>query len=318
MQNKVPKILQDTLAPAEWPADPDLEWNPPGHGEVYVALATSGMLDTLLDHGYEYMFLSNVDNLGATLDLGILGYVASEGVPFLMEVADRTEADRKGGHIARTRESQLLLREIAQCPEADLPAFQDIKRYKYFNTNNIWVNLRRLKALMAENNNVLKLPMIRNSKTVDPKDPSSPKVFQLETAMGAAIAVFAGAQVLRVDRDRFMPVKTCDDLLRLRSDVYSLDEDYHIHATGAGAPTVIALDPRFYKRIDDFEARFAGGAPSLRECERLAVEGDILFGGGVTCRGAVRVVNRAAEQRRLPDGATLADAEVDLTRRLSE
>jgi UTP--glucose-1-phosphate uridylyltransferase len=312
MQNKVPKILQDSLGPAEWPRDPELEWNPPGHGEVYVALATSGMLDTLLDHGYEYMFLSNVDNLGATLDLGILGYLAGADVPFLMEVADRTAADRKGGHIARARDGRLILREIAQCPEEDQAAFQNIQRYKYFNTNNIWVNLRRLKAIMAENDNVLKLPMIRNAKTLDPKDSSSPNVFQLETAMGAAIAVFPGAEVLRVGRDRFMPVKTCDDLLRLRSDFYTLDESYQVHAVATAVPTVIELDPRFYRRVDDFEARFADGPPSLRECARLAVQGDVRFGRDVVCKGLARVVNGGAAQRRIPDGTTIADATVSL------
>jgi UTP--glucose-1-phosphate uridylyltransferase len=319
LQNKVPKILQSNLQAAEWQADPELEWCPPGHGEVYIALATSGLLDSLLGHGYEYMFLSNVDNLGATLDLGILGYIAIEQVSFLMEVADRTEADKKGGHIARQRnreagrgDGQLILREIAQCPEADLPAFQDVKRHRYFNTNNIWINLRRLKQIMDQNGNVLALPMIRNAKTVDPKDASSPKVFQLETAMGAAIGVFAGAQVLRVGRDRFMPVKTCEDLLRLRSDTYELDESYQIRATVPGAPAVIELDGRFYKRIDDFEARFPHGAPSLRECARLAVEGDVLFGAGVICKGRARIVNSSATQRQLPDHALIADMEVNI------
>jgi UTP--glucose-1-phosphate uridylyltransferase len=309
MQNKVPKILQDTLAPAEWPADRHLEWCPPGHGEVYVALATSGLLDALLANGYEYLFLSNSDNLGATLDLGVLGYITSQEIPFLIEIAERTEADKKGGHIARLHDGQLILREIAQTPAADLPAFQDITRHRYFNTNNIWVNLKQVKAILLQHDNVIKLPMIRNAKTLDPKDSGSPNVYQLETAMGAAIAVFPGAQVLRVNRDRFMPVKTCDDLLRLRSDIFTLDEHYRIQATIAGAPAVVALDPRYYRRIDDFEQRFPVGAPSLRECTRLAVEGDVVFGSGIICKGAVRVENNAGEQGRLPDAILLEDAE---------
>ena len=312
MQHKVPKVLQGTLAPAEWPAAPQLEWCPPGHGEVYIALATSGMLDTLLAHGYEYLFMANVDNLGATLDLGILGYIAETGIPFLMEVADRTEADKKGGHIARRHDGQLILREVAQCPEPDLPAFQDIARHAYFNTNNIWVNLRQLKQLLDANGNVLKLPMIRNAKTLDPKDSRSPAVYQLETAMGAAIGVFAGAQVLRVGRDRFMPVKTSEDLLRLRSDIYTLDEGFRLQQVSATPPAIVSLDARYYKLIADFEARFAQGAPSLRDCERLAVQGDVAFGAGVVCRGAVQVVNRAEGQRSVPDAATLA-GECDLT-----
>ncbi len=312
MQNKVPKVVQDTLTPAEWPANPSLEWCPPGHGEVYIALATSGMLATLLAHGYEYLFLSNVDNLGATLDLGILGYIAEQNIPFLMEVATRTEADKKGGHIAQQLNGQLILREVAQCPEADLPAFQDITRHAYFNTNNIWVNLRQLKQLLDANNNVLKLPMIRNMKTVDPKDSHSPAVYQLETAMGAAIGVFPGAQVLHVHRDRFLPVKTCDDLLRLRSDIYTLDEAFRLVQANEAPPTIVALDGRFYKLIADFEARFPHGAPSLRDCARLVVQGDVAFGTGVVCRGEVRLLNRGTLQSSVPDGAILV-GEHDLT-----
>jgi UTP--glucose-1-phosphate uridylyltransferase len=320
IQNKVPKIRQDTLEPVEWPDDPQLEWCPPGHGEVYIVLATSGLLDTLLERGYQYLFISNSDNLGATLDLGILGYIASEQIPFLMEVADRTEADKKGGHIARLRAAgeghgagQLILREIAQCPEEDLPAFQDIGRHHYFNTNNMWIDLVRLKQLLEANNNVLKLPMIRNAKTVDPKDTRSPAVYQLETAMGTAIGIFEGAQVLRVGRDRFMPVKTCDDLLRLRSDIYTLDQDYQLRAVAGSQMTIVQLDPRYYKRIDDFEARFPAGAPSLRKCKQLTVQGDVCFGARVVCQGSARIVNRANGQRQLPDDSLIADAEIDLS-----
>jgi UTP--glucose-1-phosphate uridylyltransferase len=312
IQNKVPKIRQDTLGPVDWPADPQLEWCPPGHGEIYIVLATSGLLDQLLERGYEYLFISNSDNLGATLDRGILGYIASEQIPFLMEVADRTEADKKGGHIAKLHNGQLILREVAQCPEEDLPAFQDIGRHRYFNTNNIWVDLVRLKQLLEANNNVLKLPMIRNAKTVDPKDARSPAVYQLETAMGAAIGVFAGARVLRVGRDRFMPVKTCEDLLRLRSDIYTLDQDYRLRAGAGSQMTLIQLDARYYKRIDDFEARFPAGAPSLRTCTQLTVQGDVCFGAGVVCQGTARIVNHTGEQRQLAAGALIEDTEVDL------
>jgi UTP--glucose-1-phosphate uridylyltransferase len=205
------------------------------------------------------------------------------------------------------------LREIAQCPEQDLPAFQDIKRHKYFNTNNIWLSLSQLKQTLAEHNNVIELPMIRNAKTVDPKDSASPAVYQLETAMGAAIGVFPGAQVLRVGRDRFMPVKTCEDLLRLRSDFYELDEHYRLRQAGAAEPTIVVLDSRYYKLIDDFEARFAEGAPSLRKCTRLVVQGDVRFAANVVCKGDVRIINRAAEQRRLPPGCVLDQTERDLT-----
>ena len=301
-QHKVPKVLQDGLAPAIWPQDPQLEWCPPGHGDIYTALLTSGMLDTLLDKGYEVAFVSNADNLGAELDPLVLGYFVDRGLTFLMEAADRTAADRKGGHLARrTGDGRLVLRESAQCPEEDSDAFQDIERHRYFNTNNLWINLPALDALLRQQGGLLHLPMIRNSKTVDPRDPDSPKVYQLETAMGSAIAAFEGAGALRVPRTRFSPVKNCDDLLAVRSDAYVLTPEWQVmvHPDRAGGDPVIRLDPRFYKMIDQMEARFPDGPPSLIDCARLTVQGDVLFGPGVVCRGTVEVNNPSEAQLKI-------------------
>lgn len=314
LQNKVPKVLANSLEPAEWPESPDLEWCPPGHGELYLSLVTTGLLDQLLAEGYEYLFVSNADNLGATLDPTILGYMASKGTPFLMEVAARTEADKKGGHIARRRaDGQLLLREIAQCPDDDLDDFQDLSRHGYFNTNNIWINLPKLKQILIERNNMLQLPMIRNSKSLDPRDSSSPAVYQLETAMGAALEVFPGAEVLQVERSRFMPVKTCQDLLVVRSDIYSLDEQFHLALAperSLAAP-VVELDGRYFKLIDDFEQRIPE-PPSLIDCAQLKVEGDVAFEPGLVLRGAVSILNSSDEQRKLKADAPLADQTLEL------
>jgi UTP--glucose-1-phosphate uridylyltransferase len=303
VQNKEPKIGVDELMPAEWPADAELEWCPPGHGDLYTALVTSGMLERLLDAGYEYAFVANADNLGAVLDPAILAWFARDDIPFLMEVADRTEADRKGGHLARRRDGGLVLRESAQTPDHDMDAFQDVSRHRFFNTNNLWVNLRTLRAVLEERGNVLGLPMIRNRKTVDPGDSSSPAVYQLETAMGSAIGVFDGAQAVRVARERFAPVKTTNDLLVLRSDAYVLTEDAHVQLAPQrrdGAP-LVDLDPAHYKLLEPFEARFPGGPPSLLACERFAVRGDVRFGKDVVARGAVEVEGPATIQ----DGTVL-------------
>jgi UTP--glucose-1-phosphate uridylyltransferase len=313
MQNKVPKVLRDTLAPAAWPADRELEWCPPGHGEVYLVLYASGVLDALLAQGITYLFLSNADNLGATLDPAILGYLLQHQVPFLMEVAQRTEVDKKGGHVARREDGRLILREVAQCPEEDLPAFQDVERHRFFNTNNLWIHLPTLHAILAERGGVLKLPMIRNAKTLDPRDSSSPGVYQLETAMGAAIEVFGGAQVLHVSRERFMPVKVCADLLALRSDIYTMSEDCCLRPNPRRTlpAIVLDLDGRFYKLIADFERRFPA-TPSLVECERLQVRGDVLFEPHVTMRGTLRLNNSASEQRRVPAGTILESGDHEL------
>ena len=301
MQGKVPKLVEDGLDPVDWPADPSLEWAPPGHGDVYSSLRTSGMLDRLLAGGYRYLFLSNSDNLGAVLDPRILAWFASEGLPFLSESTDRTESDRKGGHLARSREDgRLVLRETAQTPEEDLDSMQDVSRHRYFNCNNIWVDLEALDRTLDERDGVLGLPMIVNRKTADPGDSSSPAVVQLETAMGAAVAVFEGAAALRVSRARFAPVKKTDDLLVVRSDAYELAEDFTVRLASERAP-VVTLDPGYFKLLGDFEQRFAAGPPSLVGCERLTVEGDVSFGRDVTVRGDVTVEG----PRRVEDGELL-------------
>ena len=170
------KLLADGYEPVSWPAAPGLEWAPPGHGEVFASLASSGLLAELLERGYEHLFLSNSDNLGAVLEPRILGWFAAEGLPFVSELVDRTEGDRKGGHLARRRsDGQLLLRETAQVPDQDQEAFEDVSVHRYFNCNNIWVSLRALERALAERGGVLELPMIVNRKTVDPSDPASPR-----------------------------------------------------------------------------------------------------------------------------------------------
>ncbi len=142
LQNKEPKLLAEDLTPASWPQDPRLEWAPPGHGDLYTALVTSGTLARMREQGYDYAFVSNSDNLGAVLDPRILAWFAREGLPFAMEVCDRTEADRKGGHLARRPGAGLVLREIAQTPDEDFEAFMDIGRDGDFYTNNLLVDLR--------------------------------------------------------------------------------------------------------------------------------------------------------------------------------
>jgi UTP--glucose-1-phosphate uridylyltransferase len=290
-----------------WPGNPELEWAPPGHGDLYTALNTSGMLATLLQRGYRYAFVSNSDNLGAVLEPRILAWFASERIPFLMEVTDRTEADRKGGHVARRRD-RLVLREIAQTPDDDVDAFQDVRRHRFFNTNTLWIDLRALAEALERNGGVLPLPLIVNRKTVDPKDPSSPEVFQLETAMGAAIEVFEGGRALRVPRRRFVPVKTTNDLLVVRADAFRLTEDGRVEPAPERAgeePPIVDLDARFYKLLHHFDARFPVGPPSLVGCERLSVVGDVRFGREVVVRGRVTLEHSGDEQLVIADGTVL-------------
>jgi UTP--glucose-1-phosphate uridylyltransferase len=308
VQGRFPKIRVDDLRPVEWPANPELEWAPPGHGDLYTSIVTSGMLDALLERDYQYAFVSNIDNLGATISPRILGWFAHHGMPFLMEAAVRAESDRKGGHLARRRDGGgLLLREIAQTPEEDLEAFQTIGRHRFFNANTLWLDLRRLREELDRRHGVLGLPLIVNRKNVDPTDPSSPEVFQLETAMGAAVGVFEGARAVHIPRRRFAPVKTTDQLLALRSDAYVVhgETDGAIELARAGDPPVVSLDPAVYRLMAEFEARFPAGPPSLRRCDRLEVRGDVLFGADVEVHGSVVVENDGDGQMRIEDGTVL-------------
>lgn len=301
VQHKVPRIDALTFGPVVWPEDESLEWCPPGHGDLYIALASSGMLETLRSNGFRYAFVSNADNLGAVLDLRILGWFAQEGLPFAMEVADRTPADRKGGHLA-LRGGRLMLRESAQCAPEDVAAFQDIERHHFFNTNNLWLDLDALAAALATSPDGLPLPVISNEKHVSPTDPTSPRCLQLETAMGSAIECFEGAQAIAVPRERFAPVKTTSDLLVLWSDAYELSSDARIVSRNpeSDRKRVVELDPRYFGQIADFEARFEDGAPSLRSCRKLTIRGDFRFGPGVTVEGEVELVNADETQREIP------------------
>jgi UTP--glucose-1-phosphate uridylyltransferase len=306
-QSMIPKLEADTLEPVSWSASPALEWTPPGHGDVYGALRRSGMLAALLERGFDFAMISNSDNLGATFDPRIAMHMVNRELPFLMEVVEGTEADRKGGHIAQRRDDgQLILRETAQTPPEDEESFRDFRRWRFYNTNNLWIDLRRLSDLLDQRGGVLPLPLIVNHKTVDPRDGDSTPVVQLESAMGAAIGSFAGAELMLVPRTRFVPVKTTDDLLVLRSDVYEVSDGLMIEPVPErqGRLPYVELDKRFYRLIDEFERRFPAGPPSLREAERLIVHGDVTFGTGVVVRGAVELT--ADAPTRVQDGSELS------------
>jgi UDP-N-acetylglucosamine pyrophosphorylase len=301
MQNQAPKVDAKTFGPISWPQNPQLEWCPPGHGDLYPALLGSGWLDRLLAEGAQYLFVSNSDNLGASLDLKLLRYFARGKRPFLMEVAERTPSDRKGGHVAR-RNGRFLLRELAQCPDSDMTAFQDIERHRFFNTNSLWLRLDSLKELLEKKGGFIPLAVIRNAKTVDPRNKNSPPVIQLETAMGAAIESFENAGAIVVPRNRFAPVKTTGDLLALRSDAYEVSNDWRIVlAEGIGGrPPTIDLDANHYRLVDQLDQKTRDGVPSLKACRELTVKGPVLLNAGNVFRGSVTIRNESATPKPLP------------------
>jgi len=309
LQNKEPKLLAKDLSPVSYPKDPDLEWCPPGHGDLYTALRGTGLLDRLIDAGYQYVFVANSDNLGATPDARVAGWFARSGAPFAIEAVRRTPSDRKGGHFARRRlDGRIVLRETAQTPEGDRAALADLTRHQFCSTNNVWFDVTAMKQALDVRGGILGLPLIRNVKPVDPGDPSSAQVIQIETAMGSAIEVFEGARTIEVGRDRFVPVKTTNDLLVLRSDVYDIGSDFVLDQNGTAVPYV-DLDTDHYRLVGEFDKRFPEGAPSLKGATRLTVNGDWTFGRDVRVVGEVDL--EAASAQRVASGTVLSGERAD-------
>jgi UTP--glucose-1-phosphate uridylyltransferase len=301
LQNREPKLDAETLEPVSWPANPDLEWCPPGHGDLYTALQTSGMLQTLLDAGFRYATVSNADNLGAVPDAEIAAWFAATGAPYAAELVAKSDADVKGGQlVVRRSDGQIIQRETAQVVPGELDVANDRHVHPFFHANNLWFDLVQLAELLEKHDGVMPLPLIRNLKTVDPSDKSSTKVVQIETAMGSAVNVFPGARVIEVERKRFLPVKTTNDLMLLRSDVYELTPEQHLIARKP-AP-LVDLDERF-KLIADFEARTPSGPPSLLGADSLTVQGDWIFGADVVATGDALLVAPGEGVHTVPDGA---------------
>ena len=119
---------------------------------------------------------------------------------------------------------------------------------------------------------------------MDPRDKSSLKVWQLETAMGAAIECFDGSLAIEVPRSRFAPVKTTADLFALRSDAYEKRPDGSVGLVAAreGKPPVVKLSSE-YKLVDSLAQ--IGSVPSLLKAEALTLEGDVQFASGVAITG---------------------------------
>ncbi|RSX56034.1 UTP--glucose-1-phosphate uridylyltransferase [Bifidobacterium dolichotidis] len=291
IQHREPKIEIATGLPVSYPQNPELEWCPPGHGDLFSTIWESGLLDELDARGFKYLFISNSDNLGARPSQTLAQHFENTGAPMMIEVARRTHADRKGGHLVFNKVTHRLeLREMSQVHPDDRYDAMNIKKHPYFNTNNIWVRIDALRDMLAKYNGVLPLPVIRNKKTVDPTNPDSTPVMQLETAMGAAVSLFEGATCVLVDRMRFLPVKTTDDLFIMRSDRFHLTDLYEMEDGNYIFPNV-SLDPRYYKNIHDFDERFPYSIPSVAAANSVTIEGDWTFGRDVSFYGDAKLTD---------------------------
>ncbi|KAI9509718.1 UDPGP-domain-containing protein [Russula earlei] len=275
-QSRYPRIFKETLLPCPKTADSDKKfWYPPGHGDLYNALLHSGVLDQLIAEGKEYLFVSNSDNLGAVVDQSILQHMIDTQAEFIMEVTDKTKADIKGGTLV-DYEGSIRLLEVAQVPSEHLQDFKSVRKFKIFNTNNLWINLHALKRVLETDG--IDLEIIINEKSLDDGQP----VIQLETAAGAAIKHFKGAHGVNVPRSRFLPVKSCSDLLLIKSDIYSLEHGQ------------LVINP----------SRMFENTPVIKLGDHFK-KGDVYFGRNVTLRGTVIVVANEGQRIDIPDGCIL-------------
>ncbi|KAI9890382.1 MAG: UTP-glucose-1-phosphate uridylyltransferase [Vezdaea aestivalis] len=308
-QSRYPRVLKDSLLPAPKNNKSQIsDWYPPGHGDVFESLYNSGILDKLLARGVEIVFLSNADNLGAVVDLRILQHMVESDAEYIMELTDKTKADVKGGTIIDYEGSVRLL-EIAQVPKEHTNEFKSIKKFKYFNTNNIWLNLKAIKRVVE--NSELEMEIIPNNKTIpaDKKGESDLSIVQLETAVGAAIRHFKNAHGVNVPRRRFLPVKTCSDLMLVKSDLYSLKHgQLSIDPSRFGPAPLIKLGSDF-KKVSDFQKRISS-IPKMLELDHLTITGAVNLGRGVQLKGTVIIVATEGSTIDVPPGSILENVVV--------
>jgi UTP--glucose-1-phosphate uridylyltransferase len=228
-----------------------------------------------------------------------------EKIEFLLEVTDRTPADRKGGTLV-IRDGRLDLLEIAQVSPQDRDLFMDIDRFRVFNTNNVWIDLDALAESL--DSGPLNLPLIQNHKKIGLE-----KIIQLETAMGAAVGSFSRARGLRVGRDRFFPTKKVEDLFRLQSDACILDDMCRLQINPQRPPHLpprpqVQFSPDFLADPLDFPEHFEDPeSVSLLAAISLEVTGRVFFERDVKVEGRVIVSPDNGETYRIPRGTVLRD-----------
>ncbi|KAI9680984.1 MAG: UTP-glucose-1-phosphate uridylyltransferase [Trizodia sp. TS-e1964] len=316
-QSRYPRVLKDSLLPAPKTFDSaNSDWYPPGHGDVFESLYNSGVLDKLIDAGKEIIFLSNADNLGAVVDLRILQHMVETESEYIMELTDKTKADVKGGTIIDYDGSVRLL-EIAQVPKEHVNEFKSIKKFKYFNTNNIWLNLKAIKRVVEKSE--LAMEIIPNDKTIaaDKKGETDVSIVQLETAVGAAIRHFQNAHGVNVPRRRFLPVKTCSDLMLVKSDLYSLKHGQLIIDPSRFGPAPLVKLGTDFKKVSSFEKRIPS-VPKILELDHLTITGAVNLGRGVVLKGTVIIVATEGSTIDIPPGSILENVVVQGSLRLLE
>lgn len=301
MQSAFPRISAETLMPVGENNGKEALY-PPGHGDLFYSLNKTGLLDELINEGKEILFISNIDNLAATVDFKIIDFMLENKIDYLMEVTDKTRADIKGGTLIE-HDGILNLLEIAQVPPEKKSEFTSVRKFKIFNTNSIWINLKALKKVIETTG--MNLDIIVNRKTLPG---SKEKVIQLETAIGAAIKYFPNSVGMVVPRSRFLPVKTTSDLFLIESNLYLEDHGSLKMNPKRAYPNnpLIKLLGSNFKKYDYYLENFKS-IPDILELDHLTVSGNVRFGRNVTLKGTVIIIADENSVINIPDGAILDD-----------
>lgn len=302
-QKQFPRVWADNLLPMAYNGNQgtsdNAEWYPPGHGDVYDSFYRSEFFQDLKKNGKDIVFISNIDNLGATVDMNILNHIASNNIEFAMEVTPKTRADVKGGTLV-SYEGRVSLLELAQVPKDKVEEFKSIRKFKVFNTNNMWINMNALEKQLPD----LNLDIIVNGKVAKGRP-----IIQLETAAGAAIKHFSHSIGINVPRTRFLPVKNCSDLMLVQSNLYASENGTlvlnpeRLEKAGDASIPVIKLGPEF-QHVGNFSKRF-GSIPDILELDHLTVSGDVVFGPKVSLKGTVIIIAEQGSHIDIPAGSVL-------------
>jgi len=300
-QSKYPRFEKETLLPLAQDVNSENHdaWYPPGHGDFYQSFSNSGLLADMIAEGRSICFVSNIDNTGAVVDVNILNAMGESGDEFIMEVTEKTMADVKGGTLVQY-ENKLRLLELAQVPKPFVEEFKSVRKFNVFNTNSIWVDLNAVQRVMEEG--TLEMEIIVNPKTTD----DGVQVIQLETAVGAAMKCFEKVKGIKVPRSRFLPVKKTDDLLLIKSNLYTLQNGVLKMSPERqfGTTPLVKCGAKNFSKVKEFMMRFPT-IPDVLELNHLTVSGDVNFGRNVILKGTVIVIANHGDRIDIPDGAVL-------------
>jgi UTP--glucose-1-phosphate uridylyltransferase len=295
-QGMYPLMYKTNLSPIPQSKN-DPNWSPPGSAEIFVLLKTTGLLDELLKEGKKFAFLSDVENLGATIDPKLLYHVEQKQINLLLEVTPRTKSEGNfmGGVPVLFRKKQHIL-ELSQVPMHIRQTRFNFQDFKYLNTNNIWISLQTL----------AKIEKISMDWALHSKMQKGREVVYIDTPVSMAIQSFPNPTAITVPRQRYRQVHHTSHLLAVQSDLYVLENGNFKLNPKRIPPTepLLKLGDGF-KTLDDYQKRFSCGPPSLLEIDHLTVSGEVNFGSDVVLKGTVIIVADAGSRIDIPQGTTL-------------